>query len=126
MQANTSLTAKQERLIAALLANASVVDAAKACKINESTAYRWLKLSHFQDAYKAARRAAFDELLLALMTGTGTALKVLHEAMKQGETHSVRVRAAQIWLEQAIAVHKMSELEAEIAELRALLKARIT
>ncbi len=124
MQGNASITPKQEHLLAALMAGSTIVDAAAACNINESTAHRWLKEDAFQNAYQAARRAAFDETLLALMTGTATALKTLHEAMKNGEGYAVRIRAAAIWLEHAIAIHKVSEIEEQIAELRAIVKER--
>ncbi len=124
MQGNASITPKQEHLLAVLMAGSSIVDAAAACNINESTAHRWLKEDAFQNAYQAARRAAFDETLLALMSGTATALKTLLEAMKNGEGYAVRIRAAAIWLEHAIAIHKVSEIEEQIAELRAIVKER--
>ncbi len=122
MQGNASITPKQEHLLAALMAGSTIVDAAAACNVNESTAHRWLKEDAFQNAYQAARRAAFDETLLALMSGTATALKTLYEAMKNGETYAVRVNAARIWLEQALHVHKMEDLEARIAALEGRLQ----
>jgi phage terminase small subunit len=122
MAENGSLTAKQERLLAALMAGSTIVDAAKAANIAERTAHRWLKDDAFQVAYKAARRAAFDETLLALMTGTATALKVLFDAMKNGETYAVRVNAARIWLEHALQVHKNEEHEARIVALEEVIE----
>ncbi len=38
--------------------------------------------------------------------------------MENGETYSVRVRASQIVLEQAVQIHKIDEVEAEVRELR--------
>ncbi len=123
MNENVSLTAKQERLLSALVQGSTIVDAAKSCQIAERTAHRWLRDEAFQQAYKQARKEAFEKALAMLMTGTGTALKVLLEAMKdKNSPYAVRVRAAQIWLEQAIAVHKNAELEERIAELEARLK----
>lgn len=104
MQEKASPTAKQLQLIAALAAGKSIVDAAKACEINESTAHRWLKLPAVQSALEDAKQQAFHEALSLLRAGTKAAITTLANSMK-AESESVRLRAAQIWLEQAIALH---------------------
>lgn len=119
MQGNASITPKQEHLLAALLAGSTVADAAATCNVNESTVYRWLKDDTFQATYQTARRAAFNETLLSLLDGTATALGVLRDAMKDGETYGVRVNAARIWLEHALHLYKEEEHEARIAALEA-------
>jgi transposase-like protein len=117
MQGNASITPKQEHLLAALMAGSTVADAASRCNVNESTAYRWLKNETFQSTYQAARRAAFNETLLELMSGTAKALKVLRDAMDNGESYAVRVRAAQIWIEHALQLHKMEDLDERLSRL---------
>ena len=129
MPANTSeqqkTTPKQDVFIQALLAGNSIVTAAKIAGCNEKTAHAWLKLPHVQDAYRTAQRTVFDESLSHLMTDVQDACATLKTIMKDSEVSaSVRVRAAQIILEQAIEIHKVSELEAKIAELEALVKER--
>src|SRR5438067_2162002 len=119
----TALTPKQELLITALLTPLSIVTAAKAAGIAEKTARRWLKLPHFQAAYQAAQKSLFNQALTGLMQKVDKAIETLDRNMDSKETPaSTQVRAAQIMLEQAINVHKMSELEAKYAELEQLVK----
>lgn len=117
------LTTKQESLIALLLAGITITAAAKQLKVNESTARRWLKLPHVHQAYKDQQQTLFDDKLSELRSGVGTAISTLKRNMtSEDTTASVQVRAAQIWLEQALELHKMSELEQKIAELEQYVK----
>jgi hypothetical protein len=112
------LSPKQESLIALLLAGVSIVAAAKSVGIAEKTAHKWLKLAHFQAAYKAAQKAIFNQALTGLMLKTSKAINTLDRHMDSELTPAaVQVRAAQIILEQAIDIHKTAELEEKIAEL---------
>lgn len=106
-----------------MLSLPSIVAAAQAAGVNDKTARRWLKLPHFQAAYKAAQKALFDEALSALLSGVDTAINTLKRNMTSEDVPpSTQVRAAQIWLEQAISLHKMSDLEQKIAELELFMK----
>ncbi len=117
-----SLTINQEKFIEALLAGAQLTVAASSSHISYRTAQRWWKLPHVQAAYKAAQRQLFDQALTGLMQKVDKAIETLDRNMTGEEVSaSTQVRAAQIVLEQAIAVHKMSELEARLAELEARL-----
>jgi len=79
----------------------------------------------YQDAYKAAQRALFDDSLSLLMAGVEDAVKGIKAIAKDDEIQpQVRLRAYQIWLEQAIGLHKMSELESKVEELEQFLKDR--
>lgn len=119
----TELSPKQNKFIQALLAGNTIIVAAKIAKIGERTAYTWLKLPYVQKAYKDAQHEAFNESLVVLMSGTDDALRVLRSLMNDSETPpAARIRAAQIWLEKAIDVHKMSELEQKVAELEQVLR----
>lgn len=118
-----SLTAKQEQLIALLVAGVAIVTAAKNVGIGEATAHRWLKLSRFQAAYKQAQHDLFSEALQGLREKVGKAIDTLDRHMDSDETPAgSQIRAAQIVLEQAIAIHKVTELEQKIAELERMLK----
>jgi phage terminase small subunit len=118
------VTAKQERFITVLLQSPTQEAACKRIGISHETARRWLKLPHVQAAYQRAQQALFNERLAALRLGISTAMATLARNMREDAPPAVQVRAAQIWLEQAIAVHKMSELEARLAELEARLNER--
>lgn len=111
MSQTATLTAKQERFIAALLSSPTQEAACQQIGITRETSRRWLKLPHFQAAYQKAQQALFDERLAALARNMG-----------EDASQSVQVRAAQIWLESAITIHKMSDLEARVIELEQYIK----
>src|SRR6266567_918456 len=103
------LTPKQDTLIALLLAGVNIVAAAQQVGIAQATAHRWLKLAHFQAAYKTAQRALFDQALTGLMNKVDKAIVTLDRNMDAdiNTPASTQVRAAQIVLEQAIGVYKI-------------------
>ena len=116
------LSAKQLELVTALAAGATVAEAIKRCHIAERTAYRWVKLPEVQAALEEAKQKAFNEALSLLRSGTKAAIATLAASMK-ADSEGVRLRAAAIWLTQAIEVYKMSEIQASFDELERLLKA---
>ncbi|HWS83613.1 MAG TPA: hypothetical protein VN207_05080 [Ktedonobacteraceae bacterium] len=120
----STLTPKQQLLIAALIAGNSIVVAAKAVGIAERTAHTWLKLAHFQENYKAAKQAVYDEALGELRDGVKEAIDTLKSNLKALEP-AIQVRAAHILLTQAIQVHSIQQLEERIQELEEALKAKM-
>lgn len=124
-QDEKKLTAKQDAFIVALLSKPSLVAAARSIDVPEVTARRWFKLDHFQKAYRDAQQERFTDALSLLQTGVSVAIKALHKHMTNKDTPpAVQVRAAQIWLDQAISLHKMSELEQKIADLEEIVQER--
>lgn len=120
---SSELSPKQFLLITALLTPLNITAAAKAAGVADKTARRWLALPHFQAAYKAVRRALFDESLASLMSGVDCAIEGIKNIAGDSEVEpAVRLRAYSVWLTQAIAVYKTSELEAQFSELQALIK----
>ena len=71
------LTRKADDLIVALLAHDSISAAAKAAKIAEKTAHRWLALPEFQREYRAARRQVVEQSLATIQTVTTEAVDCL-------------------------------------------------
>jgi len=118
----SSLTPKQEQFIAALVAGNSIVVSAAAVGISEKTAHVWLKLPHFQQAYRDAKQFVYDEALEGLRDCTKEAIDTLKSNLKALEP-AVQVRAAHIILTQSIQVHKIEVLEQRIQELEEALKA---
>lgn len=124
-QTEPKLSVKQEDFIAALLSQPSIAAAARSINLPDKTARRWLKLEHFQKAYHAAKQDKFTSALEILQSGVSVSIKALHKHMTSDETPpAVQVRAAQIWLDQAISLHKMSELEQKIADLEEIVQER--
>src|SRR6266700_2902106 len=123
--ANEQLTPKQEQLIAILLSGVNIVAAAANIGIAEKTAHRWLKLPAFKHAYRTAQHDLFRDSLQALQSKIDKAIDTLDRHMDADETPaSSQIRAAQIVLDQALAIDKMSELET-IEEKLAMLEQHI-
>lgn len=122
MTQNGTLSAKQVQFLSALLSSANTRDAARKVGISDRTAWRWLKDALFQAELARAKQEAFDESLDLLKSGVRAAIATLARNMKEDQPPGVQVRAAQIWLEQAVQLHKMSEIEAHFAELERALK----
>jgi hypothetical protein len=113
-------TRKQEQLIAALLSHPTIEAAAKSIGISDATAWRWMKTSEFQVAYREARREAMRQTTARLQEAAREAVDALREVQRTGESESARVSAARTILEQAI---KAADLEEVQARLEALEKA---
>lgn len=119
------LTTKQEAFLTAYLACSNITVAARTSGMADKTARRLVKNEAFQVAYDQARRELFNQALDGLREHVDKAIKTLARHMDAEETPaSSQIRAAQIYLEQAIQVHKMSELEAKYNELEQLVKAQ--
>jgi len=125
MLGNVSLSPKQSKLLSLLLDGQSIVAAAKAVGITQQTAHRWRKEPAFQAAYQAEQQKLFTERLTALRLGVCKALATLARNMGEDVSPSVQVRAAQIWLEQAIVVHKASEVDLRLEALEARSKGEV-
>jgi len=120
------LTPKQEALIVLLCSGIHIVTAAKNIGIAEKTAHRWLKLPHFQQVYRAAQQSLFNEALQGLQGKIRKAIDTLDRNMDSEDAPaSTQVRAAQIVLEQSIAIYKLSELEDKMAALETYIKQQI-
>jgi phage terminase small subunit len=119
------LSPKQEKFLLLLVSGISIVAAAQHCAIAEKTAHQWLNTPSVQQAYRAAQRKLFDEELSVLMKDIEIAINGIKAIAKDSEVPAnVRLRAYQVWLEQAINIHKVSELESQVKELQELIKGR--
>lgn len=132
MQANArnqtqfdTLTAKQQKVIAALLSEPTTKQAAQSAGVNEATIWRWLQLKPFQTAYLAARRETVKQSIARLQKKTGDAVDVLSEIMQsQNVPGSVRVSAAKAVIEYAIKSVEVEDLAHRVEELEALINAK--
>lgn len=129
MTEKDSLSAKKQRVIASLVAGKTIAEAASDCHVSESQIYRWKREQVFRDGYQVAKREVLDRALEKLIRYTSAAIDTLARNMVNdtgavASIRSVQVRAAQAILDASVAYGKMSELETQIAELQAILKAR--
>ena len=117
------VSSKQAKFVDALLVGAQVAVAAKTAGISPRTAARWRKDPAIVAELQARRKELFNETLDAFRAGMPTAMALVLETIKDKATpRSVRLRAAQIWMEHALQIHKIAELEAKYRELESLMK----
>ena len=119
------LTVKQERALVALLDCGELKRAASAAGVNESTLWRWLQQPAFQARYRAARRQLVETAIAQLQSDCSIATRVLREVAEDKEAPaSSRVAAAKAIIEQSISAVQLTDLQAEVEEIKRLLAER--
>lgn len=109
---------KKELAIAALLAQRTVDEAAKAAGVSLTTLKRWMKLPEFRAEYLVVRREAVLQAHARLQQNSGAAASVLLRLMADPQTPaSVRARAAECVLERAGKTLELDDLELRVARL---------
>jgi P2-related tail formation protein len=117
---NSSLERKQEEVIAALLTQRNMEEAARTAGVAVRTLIRWMKLPEFQKAYREARRAAFGQAVARLQQGTSAAATTLLKTMIDPATPaSVKVRAAEAIFNHAAKAIEIEDIEARVSALEA-------
>ncbi len=119
------LSPKQELALVALLDCGEIRKAAETAGVNEATLWRWLQLSDFQSRYRAARRQLVETAIAQLQSDCTTAARVLREVAEDREAPaSSRVAAARAIIEQSISAVQLTDLQAEVEEIKRLLAER--
>ena len=120
MATNGELTARQQRMIAALLSEATQDAALKSAGVGFTTLKRWRAEPAFVDALSAARRELFADGYARLLGEQSRNLDELARLRDDGENENTRLRAA-IALEQSLVrryeLLSLSDLERRIAQL---------
>jgi hypothetical protein len=117
---NGELTAKQHKVLAALLTEPTVAAAAQKVGVGERTVHTWLSEPAFEAAYRAARREAVGQAIARLQQVSTAAVTVLVRVMASEKTPpSTRGAAAKIVLDTAIRAVELDDLQARIAALEA-------
>lgn len=118
---NSTLTARQEKAVIALLHADSVRQAAEAAEVPERSLYRWLKEPAFDTAYRDARRQSVGQAVARLQQSSGDAVIVLRNIMNDaGKPASVRVAAASKVLDLALKAVELEDLAARLEALEAV------
>jgi hypothetical protein len=118
------LTAKQETFIAALVAGANVTVASRTAGVSLKTGQRWMKKPIIATGLRHAKQEVFESKLEVMRDGVDIAIKTLTRNMGEDARPYVQVAAASKYLDTCLDLYKMSNLEAEIAELKQLLLAK--
>lgn len=124
MKENKTLSAKQEKAIAALLETPTTRAAAQAAGVSEATIWRWLADEAFASVYRNARAKALENTLSALQAAGADAVRALREVMNDADAKgSERVSAAKAIIELGLRGREVLETEARLADLEARLAA---
>jgi transposase-like protein len=108
---------KMELAIAALLSHRSVEDAARAVGVSTNTLLRWMKEPEFRDMYQEARNLAFSQSLGRLQDASGAAVTTTLKIMLDTNAPpGIRLRAAEIVLEQAAKAADVEKLGGRLAK----------
>src|SRR5229473_4581759 len=114
----TKLKRKLEEAVAAMLTQRNVEEAARSIGISTATLMRWQKEPEFQQAYRAARRAAHGQSIARLQQATSAAVSTLLKVMVDASTPaSTKVRAADSVLNHSAKAIEIEDIEVRVAEL---------
>ena len=112
------LGAKQEAALLALLSSRNVEEAARTAGVSPRALYRWMKEPAFNEAYRAARRAAFGQTVARLQYASSAAASVLLKVLADPATPpSTKVRAAESVLAHTIKAMEVDDIDARVTEL---------
>src|ERR1700687_3442021 len=109
---------KMEDAVAALLTQRNQEEAARVVGIGTATLLRWQKEPEFQQAYRAARRAAHGQSVARLQQATSAAVSTLLKVMVDANTPaSTKVRAADSVLNHSAKAIEIEDIEVRVSEL---------
>src|SRR5262245_31087838 len=111
--------ATDERLLLALACGATVENAARSAGISESTAYRRLRETAFNQRLQQVRADMVQRTAGMLTAAAGEAVKTLLALQKESIPHATRLGAARAILELGVRLRETAELAERIAALEA-------
>lgn len=86
---------KDEKIIAALIANATIRAASAACGVSETQIYARLRIPEFKARYDSARRELLERNTAALQGHLGAAIETMGQICRdEGASPQVRLNAA--------------------------------
>jgi hypothetical protein len=117
------LPRRKEEAIAALLAQPSVVEAARVIGIGPQTLGRWMKDPLFDSAYRAAKRAEYRQSMARLGQWASVAIKSILRLMYQGKKPATRLKAARDIIRLAKEGQEIEDFAAALAQAERIVKA---
>ena len=113
IEAETTMRRNWERAIAALLETCSVRDAAQRSGFSENTMFRLLRDPEFSKLYRDARRQVVGQTISRLQNLTTEAANTMQECLRC-DNPSVRLRASQLIMQQALHGMEVTELDLRV------------
>lgn len=121
MGKNGELTARQKRMITALLTSENIGAACELAGIGRSTLARWLKDPQFMKELSQAEKQALNQASRELLAGQAEALATIREVMAYGQP-ATRLKAANDWLTLLFKFRETGQLEERITALEERIK----
>jgi hypothetical protein len=118
MPGGQRLTRTQEKAIAALLAEATIQNAALRAKVSERTLKYWLKQPAFAAEYRLARQRVVEQAIGILQQASIQAVATLVRNLNCGR-HAVEVSAANSLLERSTAAIETFDILTRLEALEA-------
>ena len=114
----SGLCRKQEEVIAALLTQRNMEEAARSVGIGIRTLIRWMKDPGFKKAYREARRDAYSQAIARLQQSTSAAATTLLKLLIDPATPpAVRARVADSIFAHATKAIEVEDIEARVSAL---------
>lgn len=117
MPNGAKITARQRRLIEALLAGQTISQACRTAGVSRATCYRWMKQAHFADALQSAENELLTVAMRRLLGMTGAAADALGEIVADRRLPAARLQAARMILDSTLRLRDAAALEVRLTEL---------
>jgi hypothetical protein len=115
---NSTLTAKQQRAIAALLSESSVLAAAQRAGVPPRTLFTWLRDPGFVEEYRGARREVVTQAIAKLQGIASQAVVALADVVNDSAAPpQARVSAAKTVLDVVVKATEVEDLTARLEKL---------
>ncbi len=112
--------AVRDRAITALLAERTIVRAARRTGVSERTLRRWLvQDEEFKAAYTAARCGVFDDAMNRIQVAMAPAVNTLEDLLAAGQPPAVRLGAARAIVELGLHRHEAETIMRKLHEIEA-------
>lgn len=122
-QNGAKITARQRRLIEALLTGKTISQACQVAGVGRRTYYRWVKQPHFTEALQQAEADLLTASMRRLLSMQGAAVNGLQDLLNDPALRpSDRLRAVQMVLDGVLRLRNAVELEARLTELEKQVK----
>ena len=123
MAENGTLSPRQVRTIAALMANRNIRQAATAAKVGERTLHKWMATPAFRTALTQAEDSAIDEATRRLLNLQNDALDAVANLLEDNEASpTLKLRAAQIVFDTLLRLRNLRDIEARLSALEEHIK----
>jgi uncharacterized protein (UPF0147 family) len=119
----TELTAKQAKVLCALVNGQTIDNAAESAGLTAQTVYRWLRDKTFSDEYRTMRRDVVSQATASLQAACGDAVSTLRTIANDSKAPaSSRVSAARAILDTSIKAIEIEDLALRIEALEGALE----